>query len=385
MAEPRTVKRLASLADVSASDWDACAGGGNPFVSHAFLHALEVTGCVSEATGWTPFHLLLEDNQGRVLGAQPGYLKTHSQGEYVFDHGWAEGYQRAGGRYYPKLLVAAPFSPVPGPRLLLRDAADAPALIEATKTLVQRLGLSSAHWLFVTPEQLPLFTQDAELLVRHDQQFHWSSRGYSSFEDFLADLASRKRKTIRKEREAALEPGIAIEWLSGQDITEAHWDAFFRFYQDTGARKWGRPYLNRRFFSLLGETMPDQVLLIMARRQGRYIAGALNLIGADTLYGRYWGCIEEHPCLHFEVCYYQAIDYAIRFGLSRVEAGAQGPHKLARGYEPTQTTSVHWIAHEGFREAVAHFLEREKTHVEAEMEYLGRYTPFRKDLVEEQD
>ena len=371
------VVRIANgVADLPRDEWDACAGVGNPFVSWDFLTALERSGSVGGATGWQPLPLVIDDGEGRIAAAAPLYAKSHSQGEYVFDHGWADAWERAGGRYYPKIQIAAPFSPVPGPRLLLRDAALAPALIAGIETLVERNRLSSAHATFVAPEQVPLF-EAAGWLIREDSQFHWTNRGYGGFEDFLADLSSEKRKNIRKERRRAVE-GLEIVHLSGDELTEAHWDIFWDFYQDTGARKWGQPYLTRAFFSILGKTMADRVLLMLALRDGRPIAGALNLVGGDTLYGRYWGCVEDVPNLHFELCYYQAIDVAIARGLHKVEAGAQGGHKLARGYAPEPTWSAHYIPNPGFRRAVAGFLTAEREDVQRDRQWLAQRTPFRK-------
>lgn len=366
-----------SMAGIAAADWDACAGTANPFVSHAFLSILEESGSVGAGTGWQPLPIVVEAPDGSILAAAPAYAKSHSQGEYVFDHGWAEAWERAGGRYYPKIQVAAPFSPVPGPRLLLRDPDAAPALIAGMEAVVKTNGLSSAHATFVEEAQIPLF-RSAGWLIRQDSQFHWTNDGYGSFDDFLADLSSRKRKDIRKERARAQE-GLEIVHLTGDAIGEAHWDAFWDFYQDTGARKWGQPYLTRAFFSLLGERMGEAVILMLALRDGQPIAGALNLVGADTLYGRYWGCSEEVPCLHFELCYYQAIDAAIARGLSRVEAGAQGAHKLARGYRPVPTWSAHYIPDAGFRRAVADFLRREGDAVQQDRDYLDAHAPFRRD------
>ncbi|MFD1106448.1 GNAT family N-acetyltransferase [Sphingobium olei] len=372
-----TARIGAGVADFPREEWDACAGGGNPFVSWDFLVALERSGSVGGDSGWQPLPIVIDGADGKIAAAAPAYGKSHSQGEYVFDHGWADAWTRAGGRYYPKIQVAAPFSPVPGPRLLLRDPAAGPALIAGIETLVERHGLSSAHATFIDQAQVPLF-EAAGWLIREDSQFHWSNRGYGSFNDFLADLSSEKRKNIRKERRRAVE-GLEIVHLTGGDITEAHWDIFWQFYQDTGARKWGRPYLTRAFFSLLGEMMGDKVLLILALRDGRAIAGALNLIGADTLYGRYWGCVEEVPNLHFELCYYQAIDAAIARGMRKVEAGAQGGHKLARGYAPEPTWSAHHIPHDGFRRAITEFLEQEREGVRQDRLWLNERTPFRKD------
>lgn len=371
-----TARVLDAAAAVSASDWDACAGGKNPFLSHAFFVALEESGSAAARAGWQPVHLVIDDPQGRPSAIAPAYAKSHSQGEYVFDQNWADAYMRAGGAYYPKLQLAVPFTPVPGPRLLLRDPGQATALIAAAETLTREHGLSSAHATFIAPDQLNLF-EKAGWLIRQDQQFHWTNEGYGSFEDFLGALQSRKRKALRKERAAALEDGITVDWLTGDSLTEAHWDVFWRFYQDTGARKWGRPYLTRSFFSMLGETMADKVLLMLASRDGKPIAGALNLIGADTLYGRYWGCTEDVPFLHFELCYYQAIDYAIAHGLKHVEAGAQGAHKLARGYRPTPTWSAHYIVQPDFRRAIADYLEAERNAVANHISALDEMTPFR--------
>jgi len=330
---------------------------------------------------------VVEGADGGIFACLPAYVKTHSQGEYVFDHGWADAYSRAGGQYYPKLQVAVPFTPVPGRRLLVKPSADAAhntqLLAAGAVELARRLELSSVHVTFTTEAE---WNSLAKLgyLQRIDQQFHWINAAYKTFDDFLASLASRKRKTIRKERDTATRAGLAIERLAGKQITEAHWDAFFAFYLETGGRKWGRPYLNRRFFSELGQAMPERCLLVMATRAGRLIAGALNLIGGDCLYGRYWGAIEHHACLHFEICYYQAIDYAIARGLARVEAGAQGEHKLARGYMPQPTFSAHWIADTGLRRAIARYLEEERRAVAEQRELLAEYGPYR-CRVEEQD
>jgi uncharacterized protein len=383
----RVVQRIA---DVPASEWDACTRGAdpsgnrgrpdNPFISHAFLHALEESGSATRTTGWLPQHLLLEDPGGGLEGCMPCYLKFHSYGEYVFDHGWADACERAGGNYYPKLQAAVPFTPVTGRRLLVRQApnrAEREAiLLQAAATFAERLRASSLHITFPTREEWEL-AGELGFLQRNDQQFHWRNEGYRSFEDFLSALASRKRKSIRGERKRAIEGGIEIEWVTGADLTEAHWDVFFAFYIDTGSRKWGSPYLTREFFSMIGETMRDEILLVLAKRNGRAIAGALNFIGADTLYGRYWGAIEEHPCLHFEVCYYQAIDFAIGHRLARVEAGAQGAHKLARGYLPVPTYSVHWIRDPALRRAVADYLKRERAAVAHEIALLGEESPYR--------
>ena len=364
------------VAAFDAAEWDACAGTGNPFVSHTFLSILEESGSAVARTGWQPAPIAVEGADGRIAGVAPAYVKAHSQGEYVFDHSWADAWQRAGGHYYPKLQIASPFSPVPGPRLLLRDSDAAPHLIAAIESVTVQNDLSSAHATFIAPEQVPLF-EAAGWLIRTDSQFHWQNNGYASFDDFLAALSSRKRKAIRKERAAAVQ-GLEIRHLTGAELSEEMWDAFWIFYQETGSRKWGRPYLTRRFFSLLGERMADQVLMVLACRDGLPIAGALNMIGADTLYGRYWGATEEVPFLHFELCYYQAIDAAIVRGLKTVEAGAQGSHKLARGYVPVPTWSAHYIPDPGFRDAIADFLDRERQAVSREIEFLGEMGPFKR-------
>ncbi|MGB3875572.1 MAG: GNAT family N-acetyltransferase [Shinella zoogloeoides] len=389
MTEAVRIRIETSFADIPAEDWARLAGASrgdarepyNPFVSHAFLSSLEESGCAVAETGWLGQHLLLEGEDGALRGALPVYLKSHSQGEYVFDHGWADAFERAGGRYYPKLQAAIPFTPATGPRLLHRTGEPVvetqAALAEGLKELTRRHGVSSAHSTFVPETEMPVF-EAAGYLHRTDQQFHFINAGYGAYEDFLETLASRKRKALKKERRAALEHGIEIDWLTGSDLTESVWDQFFAFYMDTGSRKWGRPYLNRRFYSLIGERMADDILLVMARREGRYIAGAINFIGGDTLYGRHWGCIEDHPFLHFEVCYHQAIDFAIEKRLTRVEAGAQGEHKLARGYLPVTTHSAHYIAHAGLRRAVADYLERERQDVEMMGDYLAEHGPFRR-------
>jgi hypothetical protein len=378
---PETVAKLASsIAGVPAAEWDACAGAANPFLSHAFLEALEASGSVGGRTGWQPAHLLLEDAGGRLLGAVPLYLKSHSWGEYVFDQGWAEAWERAGGRYYPKLQAAVPFTPVPGPRLLSRPGADAPAtraaLARALIAAAQQLEVSSAHVTFAAPEDIEALSA-AGFLTRTGVQFHWENQGYSSFEDFLGALSSRKRKAIRKERACVAEAGVSLCALTGPEITSKHWDAFFRFYISTSDRKWGSPYLTRDFFDRLGAALGDKVVLVVAARNGKPIAGALNLRGADTLYGRNWGCSADVPFLHFEACYYQAIEYAIAHGLARVEAGAQGEHKIQRGYLPIETSSAHWIADTGFRKAVADFLKRERAAMKREITALAELSPYR--------
>ncbi|MCJ2178654.1 GNAT family N-acetyltransferase [Novosphingobium album (ex Hu et al. 2023)] len=371
-----TAKVHGSVRELPAAEWDDLTPGVNPFVGHAFLAAMEDSGSVGGRSGWTPVPVVIEGPDGRIAAALPAYLKEHSQGEYVFDHAWADAWHRAGGSYYPKLQIAVPFTPATGPRLLTRHSELALPLLRAAETLCRDSGLSSAHATFIEPEQVPLFEQ-AGWLLREDIQFHWENRGYASFEDFLGALSSRKRKDLRKERAKAQE-GVEIRTLRGGAITGAHWDAFWEFYQDTGARKWGRPYLTRKAFTLLGETMADQILLVLAFVDEEPVAGALNFIGSDALYGRYWGARIDKPFLHFELCYYQAIDAAIALGLSRVEAGAQGGHKLARGYEPVRTVSAHYIVHEGLRSAVADYLEQERAGIARDQIWLGERSPFRK-------
>jgi hypothetical protein len=392
------IRIASSLADIPAAVWDACAGASstelltrgqrpNPFVSHSFLSCLEQSKSVGARTGWQPQHLIAETADGEVLGVAPCYAKSHSQGEYVFDHGWADAFERAGGDYYPKLQVAVPFTPVTGPRLLARPGplADSVrgALGDALAQVTKTNGLSSAHVTFLTKAEWDLLG-DRGYLQRTDQQFHWQNEGYTTFDDFLAALNSRKRKVIRRERKEALAPGITLHWLTGSDLTEEVWDTFFDFYMDTGSRKWGRPYLTRAFFSMVGAAMGERILLVMAKRAGRFVAGAINFIGTEALYGRNWGAVEHHPFLHFEVCYYQAIEFAIAHKLARVEAGAQGEHKLARGYLPHPTYSAHYIAHSGLRRAIDDYLARERAYVEAAGEELAAAGPFRKDLVEQE-
>ncbi len=379
---------LDRFADIPAADWDAiacpeAADGSrpqDPFTTHRFLAALDASGSTGTGTGWTPRPLTLRDDT-RLLAATPLYVKSHSQGEYIFDHGWAQALERAGGRYYPKLQIAVPFTPATGRRFLA--APDAPHarddLVEAVIHLARSNRLSSLHVTFCTGEEADTLSARHGLLHRVTQQFHWENRGYSTFDDFLNDLSSRKRKMIRKERDTARASGLTLRALTGDAIQPHHWDAFWAFYQDTGARKWGTPYLTRRFFSLAHETMRHDMLLVLAERDDDTpVAGALNFIGRDTLFGRYWGCLEDHPCLHFELCYYQAIDWAIANRLARVEAGAQGEHKLARGYLPTPVHSLHWIADPGFREAVAQYLQAERRAVDEEIEVLTAYGPFRR-------
>jgi len=391
------IRIASSLAEVPSDAWDACAASStelstrgqvdNPFVSHAFLSSLEQSKSVGPRTGWQPQHLIAETAEGDILGVAPCYAKGHSKGEYVFDQGWADAFERAGGDYYPKLQVAVPFTPVTGPRLLARPGETAEnvrgALGDALAEITKSNGLSSAHVTFLTKPEWDLLGARG-YLQRTDQQFHWENAGYAAFEDFLTALNSRKRKTIRRERKEAVGPGITLHWLTGSDLTEEVWDAFFAFYMDTGSRKWGRPYLTREFFSIVGAAMADRILLVMAKRAGKWIAGAINFIGAEALYGRNWGAVEHHPFLHFEVCYYQAIEFAIHHKLARVEAGAQGEHKLARGYLPAPTYSAHYIAHAGLRRAIDDYLARERRYVEAAGEELAAAGPFRKDLVEQE-
>ena len=373
-----------TVGEIGREAWDGCLAApeyaANPFVSFDFLTALEESGCVAGRTGWTPCPLSIADETGRTAGVMPLYLKSHSQGEYVFDHSWADAYERAGGAYYPKLQAAAPFSPVTGPRLILREDIDRAqgrrVLTTAAVSACRQLKASSLHVTFPLEAEWRAMGEEG-LLLRQDRQYHWHNDAYADFDDFLSRLSSSRRKTIRRERRDA-QAGLEIEGLTGDAITEGAWDAFFRFYIDTGGRKWGRPYLNRLFFSLIGERMADRILLLMAKRDGRYIAGALNLIGGDALYGRNWGCVEDVPFLHFELCYYQAIEHAIRLGLQRVEAGAQGEHKIARGYLPEPVYSAHYIADPALREPVARYLDRERPAVEQEIAYLAEeYSPFR--------
>ena len=384
------IRTIQSMDEISASDWDGCAApergdGGRacyPFLTHAFLQALEESGSATPREGWGPRHLIASV-EGEIAGVMPLYVKSHSQGEYIFDHSWAHAFERAGGQYYPKLLSAIPFTPATGPRLLARPDGPVPrdtaraALVQGAMQLAERNDISSIHINFCTDEEWT-FGGELGLLQRNDQQFYWLNQGFETWDDFLGALASRKRKTLRKERARALENGISIHWLTGDAIEPEHWDAFWRFYQDTGARKWGTPYLTRHFFDLAQERLRDDILLVMCQREGRWIAGALNIVGREVLFGRYWGCTEDHPFLHFETCYYQAIDYAIQHGLRCVEAGAQGSHKLARGYEPVTTRSLHWITDLGFRRAVSDYLENERRAVAHENEALAELTPFKK-------
>jgi predicted N-acyltransferase len=408
---PLRLRVIPAIADVAASAWDACANPAvadllpvcdltaalapeiaqrisyNPFTSFDFLHSLEASGSAVARAGWQPQHLLAEAPDGELVGAVPCYLKSHSRGEYVFDRGWAEAYERAGGAYYPKLQVSVPFTPATGRRLLLRPGPQQEtvraALTAGLVELCRQHQASSVHVTFM-PEPEWQYLGSQNFLQRTDQQFHWENAGYGSFDDFLTALSARKRKTIRRERKDALAPGITVHWLSGKKLTEDIWDVFFAFYMETGSRKWGRPYLTRSFYSMVGERMGNRIVLMMAKRAGRWIAGAINFIGSDTLFGRHWGAVEHHPFLHFELCYYQAIDYAIAHKLARVEAGAQGEHKLARGYMPVTTHSAHFIADPGLRRAIADYLVRERAYVEAAGEELAAMAPFRKDLVEQE-
>lgn len=394
----RTVR---ALADVPAAAWDACANPTNlprtdddpqqerftPFMSHAFLNALETSRSASARAGWAPMHVLVEDAAGDLVACAPCYVKSHSMGEYVFDYSWADAYERAGGRYYPKLQVAAPFTPAQGRRLLVKPGEQADgarrALIAGLKGVMESVGASSVHVTFSQAAETAALA-DAGFLTRTGKQFHFFNRGYDTFDAFLGDLASRKRKVVKRERRDATASDIEIVRLTGAQITEEHWDAFFAFYMDTGARKWGSPYLTRAFFSEVGAAMSERILLVMARRAGRWIAGAINFIGDDALYGRNWGALEQHPFLHFEVCYYQAIDFAIERGLSRVEAGAQGEHKLARGYAPVTTYSSHFIADPRLARAVAQFLDHERAAIADAIEVYGEHLPFRRDLTREE-
>jgi uncharacterized protein len=380
--EPYRIRLGGSVGELPAAAWDACAGTGNPFLGHAFLAALEESGSVGGDSGWLARPLLVEDAAGGLLAAAPLYIKAHSYGEYVFDHGWAQAFERAGGRYYPKLLLAVPFTPVRGPRLLVRPGADAPQgralLVEGLIAAARQLEVSSLHATFLEAEDAASLAA-AGCLIRHGYQFHWRNQGYRSFEDFLARLSSRKRKAIRKERREVAESGVQLLRLTGDAIEPRHWAAFFRCYIATSEHKWGWPYLTRRFFELLGERLADRVLLVMAEDRGRLVAGALNLIGRDRLYGRNWGAERDHRFLHFEACYYQAIEFAIERGLAVVEAGAQGEHKIQRGYLPVETASAHWIADPGLRRAVADFLKRETPAVRAEIQALGSFSPFRQE------
>ena len=378
-----TLEAVSSVGQIAPDEWNACAHPGNvynPFVSHAFFSALEISGSAVARTGWAARHLIARKS-GQVVGIVPCYLKNHSQGEYVFDHGWADAYARAGGSYYPKLQASVPFTPATGPRLLVRNDCDAARVRESLAGgLVALCGVthaSSVHVTFACEDEWT-FLAEHGFLQRTDQQFHWHNDGYGTFEDFLATLASRHRKGIRRERRDALANGITIHHLTGDDITPDAWEAFFEFYMETGSRKWGRPYLTRAFYTQIAESMAKDVLLVMARREGRWIAGAINFIGSDTLFGRHWGAVEHHPFLHFEVCYYQAIDFAIQRGLKRVEAGAQGEHKIARGYLPQTTYSAHYIADPALRRAIRDYLKQERSYVRAAARELTDAGPYRK-------
>ena len=377
------VSLTSDLEQVAASDWDACANPGgaqpalDPFTTHRFLLALQVSGSVGPGTGWEPRYLLVHEG-AELVACAPLYVKSHSQGEYIFDHAFAQAYARAGGRYYPKLQVAVPFTPATGRRFLCQpgyEVAGQAAILQGLAKIAQDNRLSSAHVTFCTRDEAE---RAQGFLHRVTEQFHWENAGYQAFDDFLAALSSRKRKTIRKERATAQGFGGEIRLLSGDDLRTAHWDAFWQFYQDTGARKWGTPYLTRAFFDHVQDAMRDDVLLVLAERDGVPVAGALNFIGRETLFGRYWGCIEDHPCLHFELCYYQAMDFAIAKGIARVEAGAQGTHKLARGYMPSQVHSLHYFPESGFHKAVARYLDEERRAISYEMDALSAYAPFRK-------
>ncbi len=384
--EPIEITVLGQISDLPAEEWDACAcpeasdgRAVDPFTTHRFLAALEASGSVGAGTGWQVRHLVAREG-GKVIGVAPLYAKSHSQGEYIFDHNWAHAWERAGGRYYPKLQMAVPFTPATGRRFLTlpgKEGLATAALVQGAVSLASENRLSSLHVTFCTEAEAQRGA-DIGLLHRVTQQYHWKNRDYPSFDVFLDDLSSRKRKTIRKERRTAQDFGGEIVRLTGEAIRPEHWDAFWVFYQDTGARKWGTPYLTRSFFEIAQETLTDDMVLVLALRAGQPVAGALNFIGRDTLYGRYWGAIEHHPCLHFEACYYQAIDYAIEHGMAAVEAGAQGDHKLARGYMPVQTHSLHWLADSGFSGAVEQYLEAERAAVGEDIEVLTSYGPFKK-------
>ena len=419
-AQDLSIRVVTSLADIAPAAWNACAMAPaveseshsqaaesvceprpptpataestsqapdfNPFISHEFLLALEASGSATRTTGWLPQHLVAETADKTVCGVVPCYLKSHSRGEYVFDQGWAEAYERAGGRYYPKLQVSVPFTPATGRRLLVAAGHDETrvrsALAAGLRELCRLRDASGVHVTFATEAECRLLGAQG-FLQRTDQQFHWLNDGYATFDDFLGALAARKRKAIKRERRDALADGVTVHWLTGSDLTEDVWDAFFAFYQETGSRKWGRPYLTREFYSRVGAAMADDILLVMAKRAGRWIAGAINFIGSDALYGRHWGAVEHHPFLHFELCYYQAIEFAIERRLARVEAGAQGEHKIARGYVPTTTCSAHLIADPGLRRAIADYLARERAYVAAAGEELSAMTPFRRDHADE--
>ena len=372
------LRTVSSVLEIPADVWNACANpvGYNPFVSHEFFAALERSGSATAKTGWAGQHLVCENDQGDIEGIAPCFLKPHSQGEYVFDHGWADAFHRAGGRYYPKLQSSVPFTPVTGPRLLSASPEVRKTLAQGLVALCAQTKASSVHITFL-PEDDWVNADKAQWLQRQDIQFHWHNKGYETLADFLGSLSSSKRKNIRKERQSVVDAGITFDLATGNDLREHHWDAFFEFYMDTGARKWGSPYLTRKFFSLINDSMAKSILLILAKREGRIIAGALNFIGSDVLYGRNWGASEHHPNLHFEACYYQAIEFAINHKLARVEAGAQGQHKLARGYLPEKTYSLHHLAHKGLARAVGEYLEQERLSVDQDQALLAEHSPFR--------
>ncbi len=378
------IKVFPDIREIGQSCWDKCAAPKgstfDPFTSYSFLRALEESKSACSESGWSPCHLGLESSSGELLGIVPSYLKSHSQGEYVFDYAWADAFERAGGRYYPKLQISIPFTPATGRRLLVSDRVDSKGLetelAQGLLTLADRLKASSVHLTFLEKEQWQGLSK-LGFLQRTHSQFHWENRDYRSFSEFLDSLASKKRKNIKRERKGAIDSGVVIERITGKEILESHWDAFYKFYLDTANRKWGSAYLTREFFSMVGETMPEHILLIMCKKGGRYIAGAINFIGSECLYGRNWGCSEDYPYLHFEVCYYQAIDFAIENNLKRVEAGAQGAHKLARGYMPTHTYSSHWIANDSFSEAVSSYLDQERQHVDQEIDFVEKKGPFK--------
>jgi len=373
-------RTITAIADIGRDDWNTLANPNsrpyNPFISFEFLKALEESGSVCQEAGWTPLHIIIEQD-GQPIGAAPLYAKGHSQGEYIFDHHWADAYHQAGGSYYPKLLCAAPFTPVQGPRLLGLNSYSRQLTANALRGIAEKFDVSSLHINFIEKDDYTILDQQG-FNTRIGIQYHWFNKNYDSYNDFLQALSSRKRKTIRRERRDALQGNIQIKHLRGTEISPLYWDAFWGFYQNTGARKWGTPYLTRQFFYLISETMSKHLLMIVAEVDSKPIAGALNFIGGDTLYGRYWGCSEDHTFLHFEVCYHQAIEFAIKNKLARVEAGAQGEHKLARGYEPVATHSAHWIRDANFRNAIDRYLENECQHSKAEIEALKAYTPFKK-------
>tara|TARA_B100000676_G_C18088411_1_gene857183 strand:- start:4777 stop:5958 length:1182 start_codon:yes stop_codon:yes gene_type:complete len=386
-SDTASIKVVSRISKLDPAEWDECAGSnlpdGNPSICYAFLHALEESQSVRAETGWQPQHLVVEDASGKLIGAVPMYLKSHSMGEYVFDYGWANAYERAGGQYYPKLQASIPFTPVTGPRLLVRPNIGShttkAALVTAMIEWTTRNDLSSLHVTFPSKTDSD-YLEEADFMIRHAHQYHWHNRSYKNFDDFLASLNSRKRKMIRKERRKVTEANIKIKCLSGDKLTSAAWDAFYQFYTDTYDRKWGYPYLTRQFFEIVSHSMPEQIVLIMAYTEDIPIAGALNLKGGNSLFGRNWGCVADYKFLHFETCYYSAIEYAINHGLARVEAGTQGSHKLQRGYEPVQTRSAHWIPNPSFRQAVAQFLEQERAEESREMVYLENETPYRQGM-----